>query len=87
MQDETKVCSEVDAVLEKTGTRRMIMGHTPDFRVRRLSIESALTVSDLLLRKNIVSRCNGKIIIIDTGKYWMRLIFIQLSNMSSFLCP
>jgi len=48
MQDEGKVCSEVDAVLQKTGTRRMIMGHTPDFQ-------------------NIVSRCNGKIIIIDTG--------------------
>ncbi|KAH9994785.1 hypothetical protein BJV77DRAFT_993083 [Russula vinacea] len=43
-----KVCREVDSVLEKTGTRRMIMGHTPDF-------------------EEIVSRCNGKIIIIDTG--------------------
>ncbi|KAH9960883.1 Metallo-dependent phosphatase-like protein [Russula dissimulans] len=46
--DEDKVCREVDAVLEKTGTRRMIMGHTPNF-------------------EKIVSRCNGKIIIIDTG--------------------
>jgi hypothetical protein len=33
MQNEEKVCSEVDAVLQKTGTRRMIMGHTPDFHV------------------------------------------------------
>lgn len=33
LDPEEKVCSEVDAVLEKTGTRRMIMGHTPDFQV------------------------------------------------------
>lgn len=46
--DEATACKKVDAVLAKTGTRRMVMGHTPDF-------------------KNIVSRCNGKIVIIDTG--------------------
>ncbi|KAJ6623944.1 Metallo-dependent phosphatase-like protein [Mycena sp. CBHHK59/15] len=45
---EEKACVDVDKVLARTGTRRMIMGHTPDFN-------------------NIVSRCNGKIIIIDTG--------------------
>ncbi|KAL0953276.1 hypothetical protein HGRIS_004526 [Hohenbuehelia grisea] len=33
MEAEAKVCAEVDAVLKKTGTRRMIMGHTPDFTV------------------------------------------------------
>ncbi|PCH42207.1 Metallo-dependent phosphatase [Wolfiporia cocos MD-104 SS10] len=48
LDPEEKVCKEVDAVLEKTGTRRMIMGHTPDF-------------------EKIVSRCGGKIIVIDTG--------------------
>ncbi|TFK40433.1 Metallo-dependent phosphatase-like protein [Crucibulum laeve] len=48
MDSEKKVCAQVDKVLAQTGTRRMIMGHTPDF-------------------KNIVARCNGKIIIIDTG--------------------
>ncbi|OBZ72636.1 Fatty acid synthase subunit alpha [Grifola frondosa] len=48
LEPEERVCAEVDAVLEKTGTRRMIMGHTPDFQ-------------------RIVSRCHGKIIIIDTG--------------------
>jgi hypothetical protein len=31
--DEERVCREVDSVLKKTGTRRMIMGHTPDFEV------------------------------------------------------
>lgn len=31
LEDELTVCSHVDAVLKKTGTRRMIMGHTPDF--------------------------------------------------------
>lgn len=46
--DDTVVCAQVDYVLAKTGTRRMVMGHTPDFH-------------------NIVSRCDGKIIIIDTG--------------------
>ncbi|KAM6490534.1 Metallo-dependent phosphatase-like protein [Amanita muscaria] len=45
---EDKVCRSVDEVLKKTGTRRMIMGHTPHF-------------------ENIKSRCDGKIIIIDTG--------------------
>ncbi|KAJ7761916.1 Metallo-dependent phosphatase-like protein [Mycena maculata] len=45
---EEKACVDVDKVLARTGTRRMIMGHTPDFT-------------------GIVSRCNGKIIIIDTG--------------------
>ncbi|EKM78847.1 hypothetical protein AGABI1DRAFT_59991 [Agaricus bisporus var. burnettii JB137-S8] len=48
LDDEAKVCTDVEKVLAKTGTRRMIMGHTPDFT-------------------NIVSRCDGKIIIIDTG--------------------
>ncbi|KAI0925822.1 hypothetical protein AcV5_008449 [Taiwanofungus camphoratus] len=48
LDPDAKVCKEVDDVLKKTGTRRMIMGHTPDF-------------------EKIVSKCNGKIIIIDTG--------------------
>ncbi|KAI0749773.1 Metallo-dependent phosphatase [Daedaleopsis nitida] len=48
LDPEEKVCKEVDEVLKVTGTRRMVMGHTPDFQ-------------------KIVSRCGGKIIIIDTG--------------------
>ncbi|KIP07649.1 hypothetical protein PHLGIDRAFT_105415 [Phlebiopsis gigantea 11061_1 CR5-6] len=48
LESEQKVCAAVDAVLQKTGTRRMVMGHTPNF-------------------EKIVSRCDGKIIIIDTG--------------------
>ncbi|KAI0331904.1 hypothetical protein GY45DRAFT_1321712 [Cubamyces sp. BRFM 1775] len=48
LDPEEKVCKEVDDVLSRTGTRRMVMGHTPDFQ-------------------KIVSRCGGKIIIIDTG--------------------
>ncbi|KAI0671752.1 Metallo-dependent phosphatase [Trametes maxima] len=48
LDPEEKVCKEVDDVLGRTGTRRMVMGHTPDFQ-------------------KIVSRCGGKIIIIDTG--------------------
>ncbi|KAF9036144.1 Metallo-dependent phosphatase-like protein [Panaeolus papilionaceus] len=47
-QPEEIICAQVDDVLTRTGTRRMIMGHTPDF-------------------EKIVSRCGGKIIIIDTG--------------------
>lgn len=31
---EEKACANVERVLAKTGTRRMIMGHTPDFEVR-----------------------------------------------------
>jgi len=30
---DEKVCAEVDDVLARTGTRRMVMGHTPDFKV------------------------------------------------------
>ncbi|KIJ66966.1 hypothetical protein HYDPIDRAFT_26381 [Hydnomerulius pinastri MD-312] len=30
--DESKVCAQVDQVLQKTGTRRMVMGHTPNFQ-------------------------------------------------------
>jgi len=30
------VCGEVDSVLKRTGTRRMIMGHTPNFEVSEL---------------------------------------------------
>ncbi|KAI0078752.1 Metallo-dependent phosphatase [Panus rudis PR-1116 ss-1] len=48
LEPEEKVCAQVDDVLNRTGTRRMVMGHTPNFR-------------------QIVSRCDGKIIIIDTG--------------------
>ncbi|THH28332.1 hypothetical protein EUX98_g5863 [Antrodiella citrinella] len=48
LEPEEVVCARVDDVLQRTGTRRMIMGHTPDFQ-------------------KIVSRCGGKIIIIDTG--------------------
>ncbi|KAK1231567.1 hypothetical protein PQX77_005301 [Marasmius sp. AFHP31] len=48
LDTDEKVCHDVEEVLKKTGTRRMVMGHTPDFH-------------------NIVSRCDGKIIIIDTG--------------------
>lgn len=36
-EDEEAVCREVDEVLTKTGTRRMIMGHTPDFHASRRS--------------------------------------------------
>jgi hypothetical protein len=31
LEDEKTVCEQVDWVLAQTGTRRMIMGHTPDF--------------------------------------------------------
>ncbi|KAG6899961.1 hypothetical protein C0993_004862 [Termitomyces sp. T159_Od127] len=33
LDPDEKVCADVEPVLAKTGTRRMIMGHTPDFRV------------------------------------------------------
>ena len=48
-EDERKVCSAVDEVLGKTGTRRMVMGHTPHF-------------------DGIAARCDGKVLIIDTGQ-------------------
>jgi len=33
LENEEKVCADVEDVLARTGTRRMIMGHTPDFQV------------------------------------------------------
>jgi hypothetical protein len=33
LDDEEKVCRRVDSVLDRTGTRRMVMGHTPNFEV------------------------------------------------------
>ena len=33
LDDEEKVCAQIESVLARTGTRRMIMGHTPDFNV------------------------------------------------------
>ena len=40
---ESDVCAAVDSILQRTGTRRMVMGHTPDFEVRGLlkSLRSA----------------------------------------------
>lgn len=35
LESEEKVCADVKKVLARTGTRRMIMGHTPDFNVIR----------------------------------------------------
>lgn len=64
MEDEETVCGQVDDVLKRTGTRRMIMGHTPDFTVRPYSL---MKLGNLLnLTQGIVARCDGKIIIIDT---------------------
>lgn len=37
LDPEAKVCKEVDDVLARTGTRRMVMGHTPDFEVTRVN--------------------------------------------------
>ena len=64
LDSEAVACSRVDAVLEKTGTRRMIMGHTPDFEA--CSVYSDFPAGADCVQK-IVSRCGGKIIIIDTG--------------------
>ncbi|KIO20464.1 hypothetical protein M407DRAFT_81550 [Tulasnella calospora MUT 4182] len=48
MDKDAVVCKKVDAVVEKLGVRRLVMGHTPNFT-------------------GIVSRCGGKILLIDTG--------------------
>jgi hypothetical protein len=47
LDDDAKVCREVDGVLNKLGVRRLVMGHTLNF-------------------EHIVSRCDGKILLIDT---------------------
>lgn len=36
LEDEAVACEKVDEVLERTGTKRLIMGHTPTFTVGRL---------------------------------------------------
>jgi hypothetical protein len=52
LDPEQKVCGAVDAVLEKTGTRRMIMGHTPDFEVRAVCLTSVLACVHVFPRKS-----------------------------------
>ncbi|KAF9267871.1 Metallo-dependent phosphatase [Marasmius fiardii PR-910] len=37
LDSDEQVCKDVDEVLKKTGTRRMVMGHTPDFQASALS--------------------------------------------------
>jgi hypothetical protein len=46
LNSDEEVCSNVDDVLEKTGVRRMIMGHTPDFEVSGLNHVSFLRLAD-----------------------------------------
>lgn len=46
MLDDKTVCAQVDEVLEKTGTRRMIMGHTPDFTVGNHSLNYPLPCTE-----------------------------------------
>lgn len=52
MLDDKTVCSQVDAVLDMTGTRRMIMGHTPDFTVRPCFIQMISLRRTKLFRPN-----------------------------------
>lgn len=47
LDDDAKVCSEIDGVLKRIGVRRLVMGHTLDL-------------------DGIVTRCDSKIILIDT---------------------
>jgi hypothetical protein len=37
LEDEAKACAKVDDVLDRTGTKRLIMGHTPTFTVKRFA--------------------------------------------------
>ncbi|KAH9454292.1 hypothetical protein Pst134EB_014386 [Puccinia striiformis f. sp. tritici] len=46
--DEDIICTQIDKAIQHLKVRRMVMGHTPQF-------------------KGITSRCNGKILLIDTG--------------------
>lgn len=62
-EDDRKMCRMVDEVLEKTGTRRMVMGHTPQF-------------------DSIAARCDGKVLIIDTGKSYHTEILRSVLNIS-----
>jgi len=63
---EGGLCDRADSVMEKIGVRRLIIGHTPDFEVCDHSLVSAPLVTIWFLQK-IVSRCGGRVIIIDTG--------------------
>ena len=48
------------------------MGHTPNFEVSEFLLRYRVTLNNS--SQKIVSRCNGKIIIIDTGEYPVDLI-------------
>jgi hypothetical protein len=64
---EETVCEQVERVLAITGTRRMIMGHTANLKASLLIRDRNMSITSLFFQ-HIVSRCGGKIIIIDTGK-------------------
>jgi len=66
LDNEEKACQDVEEVLKKTGTRRMIMGHTPNFHVW-LSLLHVASLCSRFTLQNVVARCDGKIVIIDTG--------------------
>jgi hypothetical protein len=71
MESDDVVCRRVDNVLKNIGVRRLIMGHTPDFQVCLHLLFPMIVQPELgthLVYQHIVSRCDGKIIIIDTGK-------------------
>lgn len=62
---EDVVCAAVDEVTNLIGVKRLIMGHTTNIKVCRTSF--CCVFYFIFLLKGIVSRCNGKIILIDTG--------------------
>ena len=49
LESDEEVCAKVDEVLAKTGTRRMIMGHTPDFNVIKFCYD--FTDADVIYRE------------------------------------
>lgn len=54
LESEESVCTDVEHVLARTGTRRMIMGHTPDFNVG-ICLESRL--AQVLTMYMLIGNC------------------------------
>lgn len=57
LEDEDKVCADVEKVLAKTGTRRMIMGHTPDFHVSYISKRPSHITTLIKFARLVEYRC------------------------------
>lgn len=78
LDPEDKACKAVDEVLEKTGTRRMVMGHTPNFEV--------CTHASRVASHRIEAERDGRKLLPDVGARSSSSTLVSRAKMLSELC-